>query len=158
MHQRGTAERPFGQRGQVVHPAVVGAYIAPADDDQIGCWACQVFGGALQVINEKRGCQLDLAAGCAQHLRHAGLQFTQINATVGVGRFDLIEGQSTWFQAEMVAIGAGAQSHFEATLRSTQSLRSGDDRRRMLAEQALDLFGKLGVVQCVGMSGRRLCR
>ena len=38
VDQRSAAKGAFGQRGQVVHPAVVGAHIAPAYDDQIGRW------------------------------------------------------------------------------------------------------------------------
>ena len=54
MDQCRAAKRAFGQRGQVVHPAVVGAHIAPPDDDQVGRGLLQVLPGAFQVLQQQQ--------------------------------------------------------------------------------------------------------
>ena len=72
MDQRGAALGPFGQQRQVVHPAVVRAYFAPADDDHGRGLPRQILGRPLQVGQQRGRRQFDLARGRAQHFRIRG--------------------------------------------------------------------------------------
>ena len=105
MDQQGAALAALGQHRQVVHPAVVAAGLAPADQQQL------VAGRVTQrrvrmreVGQQRRRRQVDAARARAQDLRDSRLQFAEIDAV----RRGLHLGQreAVRLRAEAVAVGA----------------------------------------------------
>jgi hypothetical protein len=85
-----------------------------------------------------------------------GLQIAQVNAAAVAGGHHLLQVESVRFHAELVAIGAAAQSHIQVALGAAQFRGGGDHCRGVGAEETLGIVGKLQVVQLVGVLVRAL--
>ena len=77
---QGAAVGAAGQRGHVVHPAVVGAQVAPADEHEAVVRPRSRERAAGPHRRRRPPAQLDLARRCPQHLGQPRLQRAEVDA------------------------------------------------------------------------------
>ena len=169
MHVDRAARLALHEHRQVVHPRVVRAQIAPADEHER---AALVRGRPVErglqasdVGHADLGRELDHPGRRAQHLGDARLQRTEVDA-VRI-RLELRERQTVGIGAEAVAVRTGAQHEVEDALRTAArrerlhqlvGVAAFDVRSRLRATALLHETGHDEVVERVDVDVRALAR
>jgi dihydroorotate dehydrogenase (NAD+) catalytic subunit len=107
-----------------LHPGVVGAHVAPPDEDEVGGGRVEGVREAREIVDHEIGRQLDPPARRAQHLGDARGEGAEVDA---VGRVDqALEREALGIGAEAVAVGAGPQLEVDEPLGPAQGLEGGE--------------------------------
>jgi hypothetical protein len=142
VDQQGTAHRTFRQGGQVVHPAVVGACIAPPDDHQGWGFLLHGLSGVLQFGQQAGRRQVDASGGGAQQFMQAGHQRAEIEPSL-----------CRLHPGQIQLVWPMAQRKVQQSLRSMQACAGTQDGGRLVSKLAPYIFGEQLLIDGTGIVG-----
>ena len=146
VHVQRAALLALHERRQVVHPRVVRAQLAPADQDEAAVPLTLHDGPqAFDVADDRLGSQLDLPRRRAQHVGQPRRQRAQVDPVRGV--LEQVERQASGVGAEAVAVGARAQQEVEHPLGAAARLQLAEQLRRFASPHRGALASHLALDQ-----------